>query len=35
MKRRFGLKDNGKILEVEQMPITPPGKTETFLYAKQ
>ncbi len=34
MKRRFGLKDNGKTLEVDQMPITLPGKTETFLYAK-
>jgi hypothetical protein len=35
LKRRFGLKNEGKILEVELMPIAPPGKTETILYAKQ
>lgn len=35
LKRRFGLKNDGKTLEVELMPIAPPGKTETFLYAKQ
>lgn len=33
-KRRFGLKDDGKTLEVETMPISPPGKTETVLYAR-
>jgi hypothetical protein len=35
VKRRFGLKDGGKTLEVELMPIAPSGKTETILYAKQ
>ena len=35
MKRRFGLTNDGKTLEVESMPIVPPGKTETALYAKQ
>ena len=35
VKRRFGLTNNGKTLEVESMPIVPPGKTETTLYAKQ
>ena len=35
MKRRFGLKDDGKTLEVEVMPIAPAGKTATILYAKQ
>ncbi len=35
MKRRFGLTNDGKTLEVESMPIVPPGRTETTLYAKQ
>jgi hypothetical protein len=35
LKRRFGLKNDGKTMEVELMPIAPPGKTETILYAKQ
>ncbi len=35
VKRRFGLKDGGKTLEVDITPIAPPGKTETILYTKQ
>ncbi len=35
MKRRFGLKDDGKTLEVEIMPLVPAGKNETVLYAKR
>ena len=35
MKRRFGLTNDGKTMEVELMPIVPPGKNETVLYAKQ
>lgn len=35
IKRRFGLTNEGKNMEVELMPIVPPGKSETVLYAKQ
>jgi hypothetical protein len=34
VKRRFGVVDEGKVLEVEVIPVVPPGKAETVRFTR-